>query len=252
MLKSPALVIYRTLLKQARNLDKLEKTLSAKPPISESWGSYSRTADTADNGLEIYKRLLPDLLCYPDSNQITGKSLRRCIEANFRESRAVSAEQTSLLLDEGLRAVRIIFEQIYLDTCTSVTETEGVRVEATSNFTETAVYSGTQLYVFTYRVRVTNLRSEQIQVIGRSWIVRNAKGDIETHVPLTANAIVGQQPVLSPGETFQYYSGSQLTTPTGDQSGCLAISVISFPAKGTNKQIVARINPFLLVIPSRD
>ena len=105
-------------------------------------------------------------------------------------------------------------------------------------------------YIFTYRVCITNLRHEAIRVLGRSWTIRNDKGMIKAHVPLdpSGNALVGQQPLLPPLHSFEYYSGTDLDSRIGVQSGKLLVEVLG---DGRNKpctsRVVAEVAPFPLM-----
>jgi len=68
------------------------------------------------------------------------------------------------------------------------------------------------LYVFAYTVTITNTGEVAAQVIARTWNVNDAHGRTEKVKGL---GVVGQQPLLSPGQSFQYTSGTRLATPTG-------------------------------------
>ena len=68
------------------------------------------------------------------------------------------------------------------------------------------------LYVFAYTVTITNTGEVAAQVIARTWNVNDANGRTEKVKGL---GVVGQQPLLSPGQSFQYTSGTRLATPTG-------------------------------------
>ena len=71
-------------------------------------------------------------------------------------------------------------------------------------------------YVFAYTVTVTNTGDIPAQLIARSWNVNDAKGHTEK---VRGLGVVGQQPLLQPGETFEYTSGTRLRTPTGTMHG---------------------------------
>ena len=74
------------------------------------------------------------------------------------------------------------------------------------------------LYVFAYTVTITNTGEVAAQVISRSWNINDANGRTEKVKGL---GVVGQQPLLSPGQSFQYTSGTRLATPTGTMHGSL-------------------------------
>lgn len=72
------------------------------------------------------------------------------------------------------------------------------------------------LYVFAYTVSIVNIGSMAAQVISRTWNVNDANGHTERVKGL---GLVGQQPVLKPGQKFEYTSGTRLRTPTGTMHG---------------------------------
>ena len=73
-----------------------------------------------------------------------------------------------------------------------------------------------QHYVFAYTVRITNTGSQPAQVIGRHWIITDGAQRTEE---VRGLGVVGQQPLLPPGESFEYTSGCPLPTPVGTMRG---------------------------------
>lgn len=72
------------------------------------------------------------------------------------------------------------------------------------------------LYVFSYTVTITNIGEVPAQLISRTWNVNDANGHTEKVKGL---GLVGQQPLLKPGDAFEYTSGTRLRTPTGTMHG---------------------------------
>ena len=72
------------------------------------------------------------------------------------------------------------------------------------------------IYSFSYTVTVTNTGDLAAQLISRHWIISDANGHTEEVKGL---GVVGHQPLLKPGEAFQYSSGSRLRTPSGTMHG---------------------------------
>lgn len=72
------------------------------------------------------------------------------------------------------------------------------------------------LYSFAYTITITNTGEVTAQLIARHWIISNALGQIEEVKGL---GVVGQQPLLKPGQSFEYTSGTRLLTPTGTMHG---------------------------------
>jgi len=72
------------------------------------------------------------------------------------------------------------------------------------------------LYSFAYTITITNTGDIPAQLISRHWIIGNAQGRTEEVKGL---GVVGQQPLLKPGESFQYTSGCRLRTTSGTMRG---------------------------------
>lgn len=72
------------------------------------------------------------------------------------------------------------------------------------------------LYVFAYTITITNTGEAVAQLISRTWNVNDANGHTEKVKGL---GVVGQQPLLKPGQAFEYTSGTRLRTPTGTMHG---------------------------------
>ena len=72
------------------------------------------------------------------------------------------------------------------------------------------------LYIFAYTITISNSGDVPAQLISRTWNVNDANGHTEKVKGL---GVVGQQPLLKPGQTFEYTSGTRLRTPTGTMHG---------------------------------
>ncbi len=71
-------------------------------------------------------------------------------------------------------------------------------------------------YFWAYTIEIANLGSRPVQLIARHWLVTDGNGKVEEVHGL---GVVGEQPVLQPGESFRYTSGCPLTTPGGIMAG---------------------------------
>jgi ApaG protein len=71
-------------------------------------------------------------------------------------------------------------------------------------------------YVFAYTITITNTGEVASQVVSRTWSVNDANGLTEK---VRGLGVVGQQPLLKPGQSFEYTSGTRLRTPTGTMHG---------------------------------
>ena len=72
------------------------------------------------------------------------------------------------------------------------------------------------IFAFAYTVTLSNTGDVAAQLISRSWNVNDANGHTEK---VRGLGVIGQQPLLRPGETFEYTSGTRLRTPTGTMHG---------------------------------
>ena len=75
---------------------------------------------------------------------------------------------------------------------------------------------GAQRYVFAYTITITNHSAEAIQLLRRYWLITDANGK-QTEV--SGDGVVGEQPTLQPGSSYQYTSGAVLETPVGTMQG---------------------------------
>jgi ApaG protein len=72
------------------------------------------------------------------------------------------------------------------------------------------------LYMFAYTITITNVGNVAAQLISRTWNVNDSEG---MHEKIKGLGVVGHQPLLQPGEQFEYTSGTRLRTPTGTMHG---------------------------------
>ena len=96
-------------------------------------------------------------------------------------------------------------------------------------------------YVFGYRVRIENRGPETVQLLRRHWRITDALGRM---VEVRGDGVVGEQPVLSPGESFEYVSGTPLGTPSG-----IMVGSYQMVATTTGETFAAAIPAFSLDVP---
>ncbi len=90
------------------------------------------------------------------------------------------------------------------------------RVETEPQYLPEQSAPAQSLYSFAYTITITNSGEVPAQLISRHWIIANAAGEVEEVKGL---GVVGHQPLLKPGESFQYTSGCRLRTPSGTMQG---------------------------------
>ncbi|EXI78075.1 MAG: hypothetical protein AW10_03343 [Candidatus Accumulibacter appositus] len=95
-------------------------------------------------------------------------------------------------------------------------------------------------YVFAYAITIENVGTVPAQLIARHWIITDAVGEVQE---VRGLGVVGRQPLLQPGEKFEYTSGCQLETPVGTMRGSYQMTAVD------GKQFEAAIPEFTLAVP---
>ena len=99
---------------------------------------------------------------------------------------------------------------------TSSALTNGIRVSVRSQYLAEQSAPELDRYVFAYTVAIANEGHHPAQLRTRHWVITDAHGKIEE---VRGDGVVGEQPRLVPGQSFQYTSGCVLTTPLGTMHG---------------------------------
>ena len=94
--------------------------------------------------------------------------------------------------------------------------TQNIRVEVLSQHSPENSLPSRGEWIFQYTVRITNTGTDTVQLVSRHWIITDA---LEHTEEVRGPGVVGEQPVLAPGESFQYSSWCPLKTPTGCMRG---------------------------------
>jgi len=94
--------------------------------------------------------------------------------------------------------------------------TRDIRVSVRSFFLADQSRPDEGKFMWAYRIRIENLGREPVQLLRRTWHITDAHGRIQT---VKGAGVIGQQPVLEPGESFEYTSGTPLETPSGFMAG---------------------------------
>jgi len=94
--------------------------------------------------------------------------------------------------------------------------TNGIRVEVLSRYSPENSQPLQGAWIFQYTVRITNQSAETVQLVSRHWIITDA---LDHSDEVKGPGVVGETPVLTPGESFKYSSWCPLKTPTGIMHG---------------------------------
>jgi ApaG protein len=97
---------------------------------------------------------------------------------------------------------------------TSEATTRNICVHVESRFSPE--HSDPSRWFFLYTIRISNEGNESVQLMSRHWIIRDATGRVEE---VKGDGVIGNQPVIEPGDSFEYTSGCPLPTPFGTMAG---------------------------------
>jgi ApaG protein len=98
----------------------------------------------------------------------------------------------------------------------STAVTDGIKVTVKSQYVPHQSAPQSKRYVFAYTVRIDNEGGLTAQLKSRHWVITDGNGKVEE---VRGPGVVGQQPLLRPGEHFEYTSGCVLETPRGTMEG---------------------------------
>jgi ApaG protein len=95
-------------------------------------------------------------------------------------------------------------------------QTRGIEVTVSAVYLEDQSEPENNAWVWAYHVRIANNGPETVQLLRRTWCITDALGRQQL---VQGDGVIGLQPVLEPGETFEYTSGTPLDTPSGIMAG---------------------------------
>ena len=121
--------------------------------------------------------------------------------------------------------------------------TRGIAVSVEPTYLEARSSPNNAQYFWAYRVIIENQGRETVQLLSRHWMITNARGDL---TEVKGPGVVGEQPVLKPGESFEYTSGAPLDTPSGMMGGAYQMESES------GEHFDIEIPTFSLDLPNRD
>jgi ApaG protein len=118
--------------------------------------------------------------------------------------------------------------------------TRGIRVQVRSFYDEERSSPEENYYFFSYQVRISNVGHETAQLVSREWLITDGNGDTQR---VQGPGVVGEQPVLAPGEFFEYTSFCPLPTAVGAMHGTYRMVLEN------GESFEAEIAPFSLAVP---
>jgi len=127
-----------------------------------------------------------------------------------------SKHDTSVVLASSGTAGEIMATVPVVAESTSSALTQGIRVRVQSLYLPEQSNPHDDRYVFAYTITISNESQATAQLRTRHWIISDGRGEIEE---VRGDGVVGEQPKLAPGQSFQYTSGCVLTTAIGTMTG---------------------------------
>ncbi len=118
--------------------------------------------------------------------------------------------------------------------------TRGIRISVEAQYDPTRSSPQQSQWFFLYTIRITNEGPVTAQLMTRHWIITDATGHVEE---VKGPGVVGEQPVLAQGQSFEYTSGCPLTTPFGSMRGSYQMTTAD------GRQFDAEIAEFILREP---
>lgn len=94
--------------------------------------------------------------------------------------------------------------------------TQGICISVRPVYLDEQSEPAAQHYVWAYQVRIENQSQTTVQLINRHWKITDANGSLQE---VRGPGVVGEQPVLEPGDSYEYTSGTPLGTPSGVMHG---------------------------------
>lgn len=123
---------------------------------------------------------------------------------------------------------------------TSEATTKNIKVQVKSQYDPSRSDPNQNEWFFLYTVRITNEGSDTVQLMSRHWVITDGMGKVQE---VRGPGVVGNQPVLAPGESFEYTSGCPLTVPFGSMQGTYQM------VNDREEQFDIEIAPFTLMEP---
>jgi len=125
-----------------------------------------------------------------------------------------------------------------------VTEiTDGVKVSVVTEYQPEYSSPVQSHYVFTYKIRIENSSEFTVQLLRRHWYIHDADGSLRE---VEGEGVVGQQPVLEPGEIHEYVSGCNLKTGIGKMRGTYLMERVV-----DGRQFDVKVPEFTMIVPFR-
>lgn len=119
--------------------------------------------------------------------------------------------------------------------------THGVRIEVESAYVPERSAPEQDYYFFAYKVRISNVGEETVKLLSRHWVITDGDSKVEE---VRGPGVIGEQPVLEPGQAHEYTSACPLRTQVGTMHGSYQM------VSASGESFDAVIAPFTLALPN--
>jgi ApaG protein len=122
--------------------------------------------------------------------------------------------------------------------------TQGIKISVTTEYKAEYSHPLKYHYFFSYKISIENQSDSTVQLLRRHWFIFDSSGE---HSEVEGEGVIGVQPTIFPGETFEYESACNLTTDLGKMQGTYLMERMD-----NGQQFYVKIPEFLLEVPHRN
>jgi ApaG protein len=121
--------------------------------------------------------------------------------------------------------------------------THGIRVSVSTRFAKDNSNPDLQYFLFIYRIRIENKSEHVVQLLRRHWYIFDSRADVRE---VEGDGVIGKNPVLAPGDSFEYESACDLSSDIGSMHGSYLMI-----RKEDSTKFQIKIPRFELIVPDR-
>lgn len=121
-----------------------------------------------------------------------------------------------------------------------------VKIKVVTTYLPSHSQPDQEQYTFAYTINISNEGDVPVQLLSRHWVITDADDDVQE---VRGEGVVGEQPVIPPGEAFRYTSGATLATPVGCMQGSYTM-VTRIPGEPAGASFEVPIPAFTLHTPT--
>lgn len=119
--------------------------------------------------------------------------------------------------------------------------TEGIKISVETDYQPSHSHPSEGMFFFAYTISIENCSSETVRLLRRQWYIYESSGQIRE---VEGKGVVGEQPILEPGEVYEYSSACDLSTEIGKMHGSYLMERVN-----SGKRFYVSIPEFVMVVP---